>query len=256
MTNSPRKVPSIHECSWCGERKPIAEMRHPDSSRGPTPSTCHACRESNADLAWCDFHGEPHEKSRFQKNAARPMGIYNRCKDAHAYLIAKRRAKPDRWCPGCETMRESWDFKGGRYKRGICRTCESDRPEESWCVDCAQWLPLSAFYKTGAEGKYMTTRCKMCRVTAAHGVTQTFMKELTGSSPRCGSCGDNESLKVDHSHGHCDSQLGCKDCVRGWLCHSCNTAEGLLGTPERARKLAEYMERTFILAPDSPRSNL
>ena len=44
------------QCAWCGERKPISEMRHPDSSRGKTPSTCHSCRESHPDEAWCDFH--------------------------------------------------------------------------------------------------------------------------------------------------------------------------------------------------------
>jgi hypothetical protein len=31
--------------------------------------------------------------------------------------------------------------------------------------------------------------------------------------------------------------------VRGYLCHECNTAEGLLKTPDRAIALATYMQR-------------
>ena len=254
MASRKTKPASVHECAWCGRRKPIQEMRHPDSSRGPTPTTCHACREAHPDLGWCDFHEAAHPKDWFQKHRTRPIGIYNKCKDAQAYLIAKRRAKPHRWCPGCESERESWDFRGGRFKRAICRYCQDARPSESWCVDCNQWLPLDAFYRTGTDGKYATTRCKMCRSTASHGVTQTFMRELTGGAPKCGACGSTESLKVDHSHDHCPAQRGCRDCVRGWLCHGCNTAEGLLQTAARARLLAEYMERHFLVSPDSPQS--
>lgn len=231
-------------------------MRHPDASRGPTPTTCHKCRESNPDLGWCDFHNEPHPKEHFQKNSKRPIGIYNKCKDAHAYIAAQKRDKPKRWCPGCETEQESWFFRGGRYKRGLCRSCETAHTDKAWCKSCVQWLPKSDFYQTGIKSQYLTTNCKMCSTTAAHGVTQSFMRELTGGSPKCGACGSEENLKVDHSHDHCPAQRGCRDCVRGWLCHGCNTAEGLLRTPERARLLAEYMERAFLISPDSPRSTL
>lgn len=90
----------------------------------------------------------------------------------------------------------------------------------------------------------MEARCKPCGVTNAHGVTRAHMIALTGHvEPQCGACGSRDQLKVDHDHAHCPSQRGCVDCVRGYLCHGCNTAEGLLRTAERARLLADYMER-------------
>ncbi len=61
---------------------------------------------------------------------------------------------------------------------------------------------------------------------------------------KCAACGgvlspikrfDNESPAVDHDH--------ITGRVRGILHHGCNTAEGLLLTPARARALAAYMEQ-------------
>lgn len=240
-----RKPISTKVCAWCGERKTIDKMRHPASSRGKTPNTCHACRESHPDEAWCDFHEAPHVRSAFPL-VDRPIGVLNICHDAVAFNAAAKRARPPRDCPACQRTRESWHFRGGRHKRIICRECEDAHPDRSWCVDCSAWLPIGAFYRTGREGKWLTTRCKVCRVADAHGVTMAFMRELTGGGPRCGSCGSIDALKIDHCHNHCPSQRGCRECVRGWLCHECNTAEGLLGTPERARLLADYMERVGL----------
>lgn len=237
-----RKPISTKVCSWCGERKTIDRMRHPDSSRGKTPSTCHDCRTAHPDQAWCDFHGEAHDRKRFPV-VDRPIGVLNICHDAVAYRAAEKRAKPPRECPSCGLTRESWHFRGGRLKRAICRDCEDSHPGESWCVDCADWLPLGAFYRTGRNGQWLTTRCKVCRTADNHGVTMSYMLDLTGGPPACGACGSTDALKIDHSHAHCPSQRGCRDCVRGWLCHECNTAEGLLRTSERARHLARYMER-------------
>lgn len=243
MPSAIRKVASVHECAWCGERKPIREMRHPQASRGPTPSVCHACRESHPDLGWCDEHRQPHPRSAFAV-VDRPIGIANICRDAAAYRAALKRAKPDRECVSCQRVLASWHFRGGRYKSVTCRECSDSHPGESWCVDCKAWLAVGEFHRTGREGGFLTVRCKPCRITWNHGVTRADMVRITGKQvPSCGACGSTEDLKVDHDHGHCDSQKGCRDCVRGYLCHGCNSAEGLLKTPERARMLADYMAR-------------
>lgn len=223
-------------------------MRHPSSSRGPTPSTCHACRTSHSDEAWCDFHEMAHPRSSFTAST-RPIGVQNVCRDADAYLAATRRAKPTRTCVSCGLERESWYFRGGRMKAVTCRDCVEAHPDQRWCIDCAAWLPASAFDRTGRGGRFSTVRCKPCRLAYTHGVTRADLARITGSAtPSCGACGATNGLKIDHDHGHCNAQRGCRDCVRGYLCHGCNSAEGLLRTPERARSLADYMERTQSIA--------
>lgn len=154
---------------------------------------------------------------------------------------------PSRTCVSCSRNLPSREFRGNRYKALACQTCEAERPNERWCVDCAAWLPEDDFYKIGERQRFQTMRCKPCRVLNQHGVTRSFMAELTGSDvARCGACGADQRLSVDHDHNHCAGERGCPSCVRGYLCRSCNTAEGLLGTAQRARLLADYMERRSL----------
>ena len=231
-------------CVWCGLHKPITELRHPASSRGKTPSTCHSCRELHPDQAWCDFHNWPHPREHFQATPKRPLGVLNICHDASAYLAAAKRSQPYRTCPSCHEERESWFFRGGQDKRHACRDCEAAHPGKHWCVDCDAWLPVEQFGMTGRGAKFATVRCKPCRIAHGHGVTRAFLTELTGSAiPTCAACGSTEDIKIDHDHAHCKSHRGCRECVRGYLCHQCNTAEGLLRTSARVQLLADHMKR-------------
>lgn len=244
QVRSPKRVRSTATCEWCGETKTVDLMRHPDASRGKTPSTCHKCRESHPDLHWCDFHGEPHPKSAFQRVPQRPIGYANECKQAAVIKASRKRGHAPIECAVCKAERESWMFRGGRSKCPTCRMCESSRPDEAWCIDCESWLPRDMFTRTGRGGAWLTTRCRPCRTAHAHGVTvKQILKRQGTSGPECGSCGGRDFLKIDHDHTCCPSKSGCPKCVRGYLCHECNTAEGLLRTSERARKLVAYMER-------------
>lgn len=232
------------DCAWCGQRKPISELRHPDSSRGKTPSHCQACRDANPGQAWCDFHCEPHDRSRFTPRPDRPIGFDNVCVQAESQKTSARRALPPITCPACGETKPTWEFRGGRAKSVACRACEDAHPDHRWCLDCAAWLSRSLFTPTGLAGKYLSARCVPCRTANAHGVTVAHLLEIQGvSEPECAACGSGDFLKIDHDHSHCPTAVGCKVCVRGYLCHSCNTAEGLLRTPERVRLLLAYMER-------------
>lgn len=240
----PKREVRMSECAWCGQRKPISQMRHPDSSRGKTPSTCHECRSNNPTLGWCDFHGEAHCREDFTAMPQRPIGISNICRRAETIKASRKRGHDPIECASCRELKESHNFRGGRAKCPNCRECESLHIDEHWCVDCAAWLPKSLFTATGREGKYLTVRCRPCRTANAHGVTVRQILDRQGvDSPRCAACGSVDFLKVDHDHGCCPTSSGCAKCVRGYLCHECNTAEGLLRTPERAQLLAHYMQR-------------
>lgn len=155
-------------------------------------------------------------------------------------------------CPCCDRDLPSNSFRGRRFKTAICQECEARHPGKHWCVDCSDWLSEDAFYRVGVEQAFMTNRCKPCKVFNNHGVTRAHMVELTGRErPACGSCGfSGARLSIDHDHRHCPGELGCIHCVRGYLCQQCNTAEGLLRTVERAKALADYMERTQLSEAD------
>lgn len=231
-------------CAWCGARKPIGQMRHPSSSRGKTPSTCHECRTSNPNLGWCDFHNEPHPRDDFVATPHRPIGIPNECKQAAVVKASRQRGHDLITCLSCGLDKESWNFRGGRAKCPNCRECEAAHPDEHWCRDCAAWLPKALFTRTGQGGKYLTVRCKPCRTANVHGVTvQQILDKQGANFPCCASCGSVDFLKIDHDHACCPTSQGCVKCVRGYLCHECNTSEGLLRSSARARLLADYMER-------------
>ena len=57
----------------------------------------------------------------------------------------------------------------------------------------------------------------------------------------CAACGSKDRLHIDHDHKCCppgSSPRSCGSCVRGALCHGCNTALGLLcESPERIEAL-------------------
>lgn len=234
----------MYICAWCGGKKLIHEMRNPGSSRGKTPSTCYACREGNPGLGWCDFHDAAHPIAKFRPHSAGRPGYMNVCLDAQALKSARDRNKPPRSCPACETVQESWFFRGGQSKSATCRDCSDAHPDVRWCVGCPGWQPHSDFTKCGPRNSFTASRCRMCRAAYAHGVTVAHILELQGSEfPECAACGATTCLKVDHDHACCPTAQGCKQCVRGYLCHECNSAEGLLKTPDRAIKLAAYMNR-------------
>ena len=58
----------------------------------------------------------------------------------------------------------------------------------------------------------------------------------------CFVCHSFDMLRVDHDHNCCPENKSCDKCVRGILCHKCNTALGLLDDDmERIMSLASYL---------------
>lgn len=244
MSNGRRRPLKLYTCAWCSERKPIAEMRHPGSVKGKSPSTCQSCRSANLRLSWCDFHGEPHPVERFIAYPPPRPGYWNICTQAFAHKRSQRQGHGPRTCASCGETRDSWLFRGGRLKSPVCRDCENLKPGARWCVDCEAWLPESLFNRTGQQGKFWTVRCRPCKTAYAHGTTVAEVLRIQGATrPECAACGSTDSLKIDHDHACCSAAQSSGCCIRGYLCHECNTAEGLLKTPERAVALAAYMQR-------------
>lgn len=234
----------LYRCAWCGVQRSIAEMRHPVASKGKAPSTCQACRDLNPGLSWCDFHGSPHEVSEFTAYGPNRPGYWPSCRVAAELRKSRKRNLRLIDCPACRSRRESWFFRGGKSKAAVCRICEDVNPGMRWCLDCATWMNSERFTRTGVDAKYRASRCRPCRTANSHGTTVSRILALQGSnSPECSACGSTSTLMIDHDHGCCPAARSCGRCVRGYLCHECNSAEGMLRTPERAIALAAYMTK-------------
>jgi|SRR5690606_7120219 len=224
-------------CPRCGEQKVFAEFRDPGVSRGRVPISCWQCRSENPDHPWCGAHGRPHPRVEFETTpAGRPASDCRQVK--REYLVQYRSARLVRCVSCCRDVPAGKFRKSGSWQN-VCDGCKASHPEERWCRDCG-WVAIESFTPNGVG--YYRTRCRACASAALHGMTVRQILERQGSARReCAACGSTDRLTVDHGHWHCPGEQGCPTCVNGYLCHGCNTAEGLLGTAERAEALARYM---------------
>ena len=127
---------------------------------------------------------------------------------------------------------------------------ESPKP----CKDCGS---------TTRPRKYPGPRCTTCHrlkvkenkgrsrnsyLVNTYGITeQEYLDIKRHQDGRCFICrratGATKNLAVDHDHAHCAGKKGCRECVRGLLCSSCN--QGVLGhlrdDIESVKRILEYL---------------
>src|SRR5574343_960523 len=134
------------------------------------------------------------------------------------------------------------------------------------CAKCKQEKPLEDFgrhlRRNRVPGKqYVNSRCRQCvneSWNASHArdmslrrryrITSEQFDTLLTEQGGCAACGSEETdgkyWHVDHDHSCCRSTPTCGKCLRGILCHGCNTALGNVGdSTERLALLIEYLER-------------
>lgn len=81
-------------------------------------------------------------------------------------------------------------------------------------------------------------------VIGKHGLTvDEYQKLFLKQKMACAICCClNKKLCIDHNHTCCPGTNGCKKCVRGLLCVSCNSAIGQLGeSPDNFHRALEYL---------------
>lgn len=120
--------------------------------------------------------------------------------------------------------------------------------DSKFCHICQQKLPILNFNSKRKE-------CKSCergtKLLYRYGITQIEYNEIyfkqNGSCVICLKHSDQVgTLVVDHDHKHCSKKRGCKECIRGLLCHDCNTSLGKFEDDvDRIIRAANYLQ-SFI----------
>lgn len=108
-----------------------------------------------------------------------------------------------------------------------CRSCSSQRQRE--------------YHKKNPHKKFEYKLRQQFRMSV-----DEYERRLQEQGNACASCQGPfiREPHVDHNHDCCPGSRSCGRCVRGILCHWCNTAAGLVrNDPAIARALADYLEK-------------
>lgn len=111
-------------------------------------------------------------------------------------------------------------------------TSERNEKGEKFCPTCSRWLEIENFgpHKSTPDG--LRRSCGKCHSLGKYGLNAITYQELydrqQGFCPVCMNPLKEGKICVDHDHKCCPGWNTCGKCVRGLLCYSCNTAEGLL----------------------------
>lgn len=139
------------------------------------------------------------------------------------------------------------------------------------CADCHAELPLDNFGTHARPNRivgkrYVNSYCRPCsnsrepssvvrdrRLRQRYGITSEQFDSLLSEQGGCAACGRSESngkyWHVDHDHACCPTDArSCGRCIRGVLCHGCNTALGNVGdSVETLTALIEYIRKGAVI---------
>lgn len=147
------------------------------------------------------------------------------------------------------------------YAKGMCRSCyEKDlrqrNPEyaDRQRANARDWVerPGNKERKSDVGKDYRKRRPQDHRAKTArtYGLTKEEYAEIMARP--CGICGA-PSKHLDHDHRHCPARKGCRECIRGALCHRCNLGVGYYEGwfAENADAALEWMSRTMDTEEES-----
>ena len=117
--------------------------------------------------------------------------------------------------------------------------------DSKFCHVCQQKLLILNFNSKRKE-------CRSCergiKLLYRYGITQKEYDQIYSDQKGCCKIclrhsDQTGTLVVDHDHGHCSKKRGCKECVRGLLCHDCNVSLGKFEDDiERIIRAANYLQ--------------
>lgn len=134
------------------------------------------------------------------------------------------------------------------------------------CGECKQWLPETEFWKSAASKDGLNGLCKHCSGIAARmknfGLSKADIERILGEQGEaCAICRSPftpaRTISVDHDHACCPGNYSCGQCVRGFLCSSCNSGLGWMkdsvpGLYASVAYLTSWQQRRTSSGPASP----
>ena len=109
------------------------------------------------------------------------------------------------------------------------------------CKPCANSYQ-NTYRKTRYKDQDYKYLVKLAQVKKLYGLSQIQYEKMVKSG--CQVCGSIDKLCIDHDHSCCPGAKTCGKCIRGILCHKCNSAEGYLKSDlDLIMKLYEHVKR-------------
>jgi hypothetical protein len=137
-------------------------------------------------------------------------------------------------CPECELEKSIDDFhKSSTRSDGhqrLCKLCANEKARAS----------SKRNYTAGSKNK--PTHRKH------HLTFEQFESMLAAQDGLCSICKISEATHIDHDHSCCPGPYSCGRCVRGLLCHNCNTALGLVKeSVSTLAAMVDYVQQHMLL---------
>ena len=157
-------------------------------------------------------------------------GIEKKYSDFHKRSAGKDGYRND--CIACVSNRQFFWYGNKRKNKPYIRTTT-----EKQCRICLKVLAFSDFYYR--KGRGYESSCRSCKIyndykgkLKTYGISiDQYLQLKDKTNGRCYICNKEELTKrhsIDHDHNCCPGKKSCGKCIRGILCHQCNTALGLL----------------------------
>lgn len=156
------------------------------------------------------------------------------CKNVNDYDYVKP-------CNTCGERKPLSAFaKGKSYKDGrknVCKKCHAEYVAK-WYKDNPEKYALKVLQVSKYE-----TNWRRHRLTE-----EQYLSLMNLYDGMCHSCKNTPATNIDHDHSCCPKSRSCGRCVRGVLCHHCNTALGLIrDSIETLQNMIEYLQQPLIV---------
>lgn len=107
---------------------------------------------------------------------------------------------------------------------------------------------MTSYYNNNPDKKAAKVAMNSGKTTnwRRHKITEKQYLDMLGRyGGKCYACKEREATCIDHDHSCCGgTKRSCGKCIRGLLCHNCNTALGLMkDSKESILLLVEYLSQ-------------